>query len=377
MKTTAITFLCLILIMATQSFAQGQSSLSASESSEKKRFSAEWRLSMAGTDNQDLQTQSKYVDLRLEVKSKYILTSSMFLDLQPAVRLVSGQAQTMDGADKMENKILLNQAAVHYTPASFFRLSAGALDQRYAHTSLLIDKMAFPGARVEAKLRAGDTETSLVGATSIPTSTSLSTNTNEKEATPSLNSGALKFYYVPTRDAFWSTTVGYFMYNNLPSAVAKESMLLGNEVNTLSEADYEFVNKYEGVEAGTYLRLPVGSLLHVSLVGEYLKNLKAEDDVNTATMYSAGASVHMTGNLDLNLMGGYFSVAPEAAVAYFNARGFETNRQGYFGETGLSFRKEGFNVGVRYTDSEVMFTNSIQSREKTIMIKLETFYANI
>jgi len=43
----------------------------------------------------------------------------------------------------------------------------------------------------------------------------------------------------------------------------------------------------------------------------------------------------------------------------------------------LSFKKHGFNVGAKYTEAEVLFTNAIQSREKSIMLKLETFYADI
>ncbi|QDK45953.1 hypothetical protein DOM22_12725 [Bdellovibrio sp. ZAP7] len=377
MKTAAITSLCLILILATKVFAQGTSVTNVSTDSEKKKFSAEWRLSMKGADEGDEQTQATYVDLRLEVKSKYILSNLLYIDLQPAIRLVSGQAQTLDGADNMKNSILLNQAGLMFKPASFFQLAAGALDQRYNHTSLLVDSIAFPSARMQSLFRVGPGIAGLVIESAIPTSTSLSTNTQEKEPTPSLNSASLRLNFNSSKNAFWKNKVGYFIYNNLPSAVAQQSMLLGNEVNTVSDAHYEFVNKYAGVEASTEMQIPLGTLLDITLESEYVKNTEAKEDVNTAYNVALGSILHVSSALDITLKGKYYSVAPEAAVSYFNSRGYETNRIGYEVSGYLNFLKQGYNLGASYKDAEVMFTNTVQSREKTIMIKLETSYANI
>ncbi|MNL83487.1 hypothetical protein D3C87_2111520 [compost metagenome] len=73
----------------------------------------------------------------------------------------------------------------------------------------------------------------------------------------------------------------------------------------------------------------------------------------------------------------YFSVAPDAAVAYFNARGYETNRVGYAIESYLAFKQQGFKVGFKYSDADLMYVEKDQSRRKSLMIKLETFYASI
>src|SRR5438445_12094789 len=183
------------------------------------------------------QSQAKYIDLRLDLRSKYTLTSSLLLDLQPSIRLVSGQAQTIDGADKMENKILLNQAAAHYSPFSGLRLSAGALNQRFMHSALLIDEMAFPAARIMGLTKGDTLEAGLAVETAIPTSTSLSTNTKELEPTPSLNTAALLMKWQPSKEAYWKAGVSYFMFNNLPSSVAQQSLLLGNmQINNVSDA---------------------------------------------------------------------------------------------------------------------------------------------
>lgn len=377
MKRTAISTVCLIMILTAQTWAQGQISTALPEAKKESKFSAEWRLRLSGSDMHDEQSQSKVVDIRAEIKAKYLLSSSLQLDIQPTLRLQSGQTQSVDGADKPENKITLNQAAAHYLPFQGFRLSAGALNQRYMHTQLLMDNLAFPAARMEGLLKYGNFKASLAVESAIPTSTSLSTNTKELEPTPSLNSAALKLNWQASKDLYWKTTAGYFVFNHLPSAVAQQSRLLGNEVDKISDAQYAFMNKYEGIQASTEFEFPVFSALDINIGGEYLVNQKATSDNNQAYRYYANSEIHLSKNMDLIIGGSYFSVAPEAAVAYFNATGFETNRVGYAAESSLSFIKEGFLVGLKYVDAEVMFANAVQSREKTLFIKLETFYADL
>lgn len=377
MKRTALSTVCLILILTAQAWAQGQISTALPEANKDSKFSAEWRLRLSGSDVHDEQSQSKIVDIRTEIKAKYLLSNTLHLDIQPSLRLQSGQTQSVDGADKPENKISLSQAAAHYLPVQSVRLSAGALNQKYMHTGLLMDPIAFPAARVEGVLKSNEFKTSLAMESAIPTSTSLSTNTKELEPTPSLNSASLKLHWQSAKNLYWKNSVGYFIYNNLPSAVAQQSRLLGNEINKISDAQYAFTSEYQGMEASSELQFPLMNALDLTIGADYLINHKGPADQNTAYRYFTNGEFHLSKNLDLIVEGSYFSVAPEAAVAYFNAAGFETNRIGYSAESSLSFKKEGFNIGIKYTDAEVMFSNSIQSREKTLLIKLETFYASI
>lgn len=343
----------------------------------RDRFTSEWRFRMMGTDSKDETSQAKLVDFRAEFKMKYNLTNNFQLDIQPAIRLQSGQTQSVDGADKAENKISLTQAAAHYTPVSFLRASAGALNQRYQHTRLLVDDIAFPAARLDSVYRDSNTRTNFAIETAIPTSTSLSANTRELEATPSLNSASMKFRWQGSKENYFTASAGYFIYNNLPSAVAKDSYLLGNDVNKVSDAQWSFIYKYEGYQASSEFSFPVFSWVTATLGAELLTNTKAPSDVNKAFRYYLNSKFDLNADLDLMLGAGYFSVAPEAAVAYFNARGFETNRLGYSLESALSFKEAGFNLGLKYTDAEIMYSSISQSREKTVLLTLETFYASL
>lgn len=366
---------CFILILTMQSWAQGQNELAMSGVKAESKFFAEWRLQLSGADAHDEQSQSKIVDIRADLKTKYLLSDSLKLDIQPSVRLQSGQVQAVNGADTPDNNITLNQAAIHFSPVSQFKASAGALNQKDLHNGLLLDPIAFPAARAEGIFKSGNLNTSLAVETAIPTSTSLNTNAKDLEPTPSLNTAAVKIDWRQSKNLFWKAQTGYFIYGKLPSTVAQQSGLLGNEVNKLSEASYAFVNEYAGVEASTDFKFPVFNMLDFVGGAEYVVNQKAASDVNTAYRYSMGGELHLSKSLDLNLRGSYFYIAPEAAVSYFSTGNYGTNRTGYSTEISLSLKKEAFTIGAKYTDSEVIFTNAVQSREKMILVKLETFYA--
>lgn len=377
MKSIAIFTICLTLILSSMTQAQGSSSVSMKESAAEKKFSAEWRMRMSGEDSHDEQSQSKIFALRTDLKAKYQLHSTLLMDLQPTLRLQAGTSQSFDGADKPENKIYLTQAALMYRPWALTRLSAGALNQTYMHSALLVGEIAFPAARAEFLLTRGMLLSALALETAIPTSTSLSTNTRELEPTPSLNTVALKFNLQGSKDLFLKFTGGYFVFNNLPSAVAYESRLLGNEVNALSEVQYAFVHEFAGIEARTEFSAPITSWLNLIGEADYLVNQKAPTELNQGYSYLAGAKLLLPRGLDLEISAGGFSIAPEAAVSYFNATRFETNRNGYSVNSFLDFKKQGFRVGVQYQESEVMFTNAIQSKDQKVMLKLETSYADI
>lgn len=353
-----------------------QNTLQTKNKIKEDKLTTEWRLRFAGVGSNDEQSQSKYIDFKLDLRSKYTLHHNLVLDIQPSLRLISGQSQTIDGADKLENKILLSQAAAHFTPFNFLRMSAGALNQRYIHNSLLVDDLAFPAARTLGQIKTDNIETGLAIETAIPTSTSLSTNTKELEPTPSLNSAEFVFKW-SNKDSFLKSNLGYFIFNNLPSSVAQQSMLLGNTVSNFSDAKYSFVNKYEGFEASTEIQFQCNKYFDLISQLEYLKNTQVLDQDSSGYKVMLGTNLHLISNIDWAMKGSYFSIAPDAAVAFFNSRNYETNRIGYSAESTLAFKKENFKVGIQFSETEVMFNNPVQTKQKSLMIKMETFYANI
>lgn len=373
-------FLILSILILRQTASAQSESLTLQARSLKERNDAltyDWKTAISGLSTTSETAQSKLVDFRLEFKVLYKLNSYLNLDFQPALKFQSSNQQTLDAADKPDNKILLNQAAVNFTPVYFLTASAGALNQSFLHTSLLVDDIPFPAARADVTIFKGDsTQFDMFAESAIPTTSSLSPNTNEVEQTPSLNSAALRLR-VQTNRVEWLTTGGYFSYSDLPSSVAAKSYLLGNTVQMQSDTQGLFKYRYEGYEAKT--RLKIGVLRGVDLFtgGEYLQNSKAPSGLNSASMLFAGSDIYLKKGLSLMMSGGYFRIEPDATVAFFSPSVyFNTNRVGYMAESYLNFKKESFRIGLRYSEAEAMYVSPVQNRERAFLLRLETTYAD-
>jgi len=347
------------------------------EQNQKSRFSSEWRLKLSGVDLHDERRQSKTIGLAADLKSQYLLSKSLKLDIQPTIKLQTGQSQSFDGADAPENKIVLNQAALQYSVNRNLKLAGGALNQGSIHSSLLVDPIAFPAIRIESPWGDDNFKVTITAESAIPTSTSLSSNTKELEATPSLNALISKLNWRANDLLNGKLGVGFFIFGNLPSSVAQKSFLLGNNVNKLSEAEYRFQSDFEGFEAIAEIEFHFSSAFKGVLGGEYLTNQKAGRDENSGYLFFGKGITELPRDKELQLSGGYFNIAPDAAVSYFNASGFETNRVGYYAEVQMAFKKEAFSLGLRFSEADVMFSSTVQSREQMLLLKMETFYANL
>jgi hypothetical protein len=244
---------------------------------------------------------------------------------------------------------------------------------------LLIGDQAFPAARARWQMfDLKGFQPQLEVSQAIPTSTSLSTNTNGEESTPSFTSAALALNYKPNAQYYWNTRVGAFSFENLPQSVAYESSLRGNTVIALTQKESEFVYEYQGVEASSELKFPVMRGWDFFGKAAYLQNNKAADKYGRAYEGTVGSEFFFIGRKTIEMSLTSFHIEPDAAVAYFNSNQlFNTNRNGYRVESYVNFRRYGFRVGAAYTEAELIYLNPVQSREKSVMLKLETFDANI
>jgi hypothetical protein len=288
------------------------------------------------------------------------------------------QRGAIDGERKNESGLYLKEAGIHWLVLKGTALSAGALNQATNHSEILVGAQAFPAVRGEMEIFSlGNFKTVFTVEQAIPTSSSLSTNTAGVEATPRFLSASLAFNY-ETPKYFSKTRFGAFSYDNLPSAVAYQSALRGNTVKSLTESESLFVYQYEGFEALTILRFPVMRGWDLTSSASYLQNTKALSELSHAYAFSAGSEFFLVGRKSLEVTLTGFRIEPDAAVAYFNTgKYFNTNRIGYQVETSLNFSKYNFKIGLGFTEAEVLYLNPAQSREKSLMLMLETFYANI
>jgi hypothetical protein len=353
--------------------------LSASLSWASNTYSLAWKAGLAGNNAQDDQSSSKYVSFGLDAQMNYWLAPTVFFDVNPLIKFENGSFQSIDGERKNESGIYMREAGANWMFANSSTLAAGALDQTTSHSALLVGDQAFPAVRARWQvLGINSFYTGIEAAQAVPTSTSLSTNTTGVEPTPGFSSASLNFNYQPSPQYYWKNRVGAFRFDNLPTAVAYESSLRGNTTTALTQSEALFTYKYQGFEATSELRFPVMRGWDFYGSASYLKNSQVESNLGEAYAAKAGSEFFFVGrkSLDLSLTG--FRIAPDAAVAYFNSNQFfNTNRVGYSIESYVNFKKYNFRLGLGYTEAELIYLNPVQSREKNLMLKLETFYANI
>ncbi|MCX7978434.1 MAG: hypothetical protein N2578_05465, partial [Bdellovibrionaceae bacterium] len=241
-----------------------------------------WRLSIEGDNRASLFHRSTTAGLKMDAILNFPISSHLQVDVAPAISLRSGSHQSFDGSSGPKNSILLNEAAVGWGPLSWLHIRAGALNQRALHSGLVVGARPFPALRGESLFYLQDLEFRLRAEKAVPSSESLSSNTSQMEETPSLEAAVLEINWKSSPRRTWMNRIGVYQFNNLPTAVATESSLKGNTVDSLSETESAFRYKFYGLEGASHLRWPAISQLDLLLFVEAARNQAAPAGLNTA-----------------------------------------------------------------------------------------------
>ncbi len=363
--------------MQTQMQSRQKLQTVVKEASSDDIWKARWKISLSGNQTRSEDSEARLISFGSSFDLKYYFDPTFFMKVAPTVQLQSGSTQSPDSGAQPANAIVLSQASANWKPTTWSHLLAGALDQGERHSGLLIGSRPFPGAR--SVFEFGDTKllTRFSAESAIPTSASLSTNANQIEPTPSFSSAQLELEGKPSTRATWMIGAGVFAYENLPGALAKESSFRGNTVDRLTATHSVFREHYRGVEGRLRADLPVIKRISLKLKAEGVQNTAAPTGYNQAWVAGGGLGFRLNRTTDIALTGETFRIEPDAAVASFISGDFgSTNRNGYAGEFKLSFQKGRYNVKTRVGESELIFVNSPQSRERFATVSLETEYVD-
>lgn len=359
--------------------AQSASSISALKGPmehPRRSWDGGWKASLSGQNYEDHQNSSALVNFRIETQFRYTLDNNLLLKVSPLARLQSGATQSSQGTLSPENKLYFREASATWRALPFAFLKAGALDQGETHTPLLLDSRPFPATRVSLLSKSSVSRFGVSAEAAVPTSVGLSTNQAEKESMPQLVSAQLRWQWTPS--PLWETSIraGVFEYRNLTTGIAADSYLLGNEADALSDTEYRFNKKYQGAEALIRSSFPLGGPLAGELALDGLQNSGAVAGENTA--WRAGINIIYAWDLRTKWFGGIesFRVEPDAAVASFvDTRFSGTNRNGYAAEVGVEFGKSRSRIRAGLRESNLIYANDRQGKDRSMYIGLETGYA--
>lgn len=344
---------------------------------EAARFQLAWKGSFEGESSTGERGNQKLVSFGFDLDAKYKLTQSLRFEVNPVFNYHTGAIEVRESANTTENQITLKNAAVRWAPASSFQLKAGALNQGLTQNSLLVGGNPFPAAQVQ--LKAGSAQDGFAASAllqaAMPTTTSLASQTEENETTPSLNTAAVRLQY--NQQGAWglAAKIGYFQWQNIPKMVAAKSATIGNSVNLINDSEGTWLYDYKGQDAQLEGRLNLTWLIF-QFGADYLKNESAPQNKNTAintylnTTLIANEDLHFLLNLNR------FRIESDATIAYFSSsRYFNTNRNGYAIEGAFENSRAGYQVGLRFTEADSIYLNNWQLKERQIVLKLETSYA--
>lgn len=324
----------------------------------------------------DSYNQKSISQAALGLDMQYSLFDSTSLHFSPLVRFKSGHQQTQSESRSQQGHLSLQESTLNYQP-SFNQhhsalLSGGILAIGNDSSSLLLKDQSFPG------FRSAFIADSFISSfnIAIPTSQSLSTQTQDFEPTPlfyQLNLGA----QLESRRLISRFRFGYFRFENLPQSVATYSGPLGNTVQNLNDREYQFLNSYAGPFASTSGEYFLNKSHSLIWDAQYLQNLSAEADMGRAWTLESSYKFRWPTRTSVAIFYQHFVIAPDAAVAQYNEDFVGgTNRNGFITGLRISLREKlklTLSGGLR----DAIFESPTIQRENFFKLGLESMNVDI
>lgn len=350
------------------------SSLKPERPSQSERpYQAAWSLQLGGQFVRDtLANQKTQTALGLNLSMNYRFTSLFSLIINPRVSFRNGHIQAATSSNGRENSLELVSAAAVVSDHNFFLASAGALDLAEIHSTLLVDS-TFPAAKVQVS--SGEKRPlslQLTGVIAVPSSATLTNNSQDYDKTPAFQSAAVRLRYMrPLFDGYLQ--LGQFRYRDLPLNVSTDSTFLGNTpLGPDNSPQTEFRYQFSGIEARLVAGIQLNSRWSYRLHSALVQNREAPSGLNQGYLLSNQVEYVLSGDWTLAPTFSYFRVEPDTSVANYNDPMTTTNRIGY--ATGMTFHYQRiFKVGALGGEREVVFQKTSQARERFVNLTLETF----
>lgn len=334
----------------------------------------QWNTGIGANSYADLVDSEVSAQARLNVRSGAVLTN--WLNLNSNISLVgrSGFSQNRFGTDSMGSGININEALVTTHYHDNLILDAGIIDQGFIGSPLLVSSRPFPGLRQSAKIGSRRFSAQLTAQQAVPTSRSLdSRRRSEKESTPLFFTQSLSTSYHPNSMQGITLSATRFEFQNLATIVADESRALGNTVPHSSAAQSQFLFDYKGMLYSLRAKTPLTTFFHLDGQLQLLENSSAPRGLNRGFSAELAASYHFSNHKLRASFMNFFNEA-DSSPAYYNSSALgHNNIKG--NSYALSFHYGRlFAVNVRYTQSDVIRPNLVNTARENIQFSLETFY---
>ncbi len=337
-----------------------------------------WRARIYG-ESTALETQSAQIGgFDLFTETKYQLLESLEARVFLRGKFEAGRSQSFFGDLEPANTILIREAAVRYTPADFFSIKAGVINQDWLDMPLLVSRQSFPG--VNAEISYNLTEDFKLGAISqylVPTSQTLSPRTMDAEPNPQFTTQTLYLKW-SQRDISAYVSGNLYQYDNLPSFVAFESQKRGNSLTQINGPNNSrFAYDFKGWFTTVGFNYRMNSLFEPLAYFNVIKNSEAPETYNDGRIIGLGSKLH-TNNFIYSVFYENFFAESDVVPGFYNSWAYgNTNKKGNGFELGIQFKKKNFRVRAQYYEAKVLNADPLQQNQEYFYLGVETGYDKI
>jgi hypothetical protein len=350
MRSLLITLVCAVVPAAFAQNVTEPASLTADlpEPQTARKWSGQWNLNMGGISFQEGKDEGAAAFAWFSTGFKYNFTRWLKGEISPNLSLYSSRVQERYDDDTFQNRIWMMDAHLSFEPIEYFELRAGALNQGFLGSSMLVSSLrSFPGIQEIVKFKGEQAELKIIVQQAVPTSHTLNTERATQEELPMFSTQTFTAKGKHFNLIEWKSTGGLFKWSSLPSKVISDSRLSGAMGTGIEVTDSRFTYEHQGWFGTAELCLCMDSKIDVIGEIQRIHNTKADSFAADAQSLGIGGRVRF-GDRELDLRYRQFFIESDATVAAYNKSSYgHTNRTGDGLEASLAFKKDHFKIYAR------------------------------
>ena len=347
-------------------------------SSLNKRYQGWWQVqtSLLTRDEGTDQAFASVVTAQTNFDVK--LAPMLAMRLSPGATFFSSQFQQRIDNDDYESQFYIGDSFLQIVPVSFLEFRVGSLSQQFiGNNQLVAENRAFPGL-MEIGHVDFDSETHLdiTAEQVVPTSRSLDVDREGKEPMPFFHTQSASFRFEPQEGFGGKLNAGHFTWLSLPSKVAYDSELLGNQPTCQSEACSFFNYSFEGFFAGGAVTWSKSQLFGITAGINHVSNTDAPYGRGNAEDWRLEPFIDRKFYRAALAIDYFFSETDVTPARYTSARFGNNNREGMAFTAKIHFKKYDFSVYGQYVSANPIVSDSNQFHLTSAILGVETDYAS-
>lgn len=356
--------------------AQEQTSVRiAPETSRSESWATNWSAALFGRGVSGQNEESRNAGVLALGQAHYKFNPFIEAGLGAWARMESGSTHSLYEINRQHSGFWLDEAFVNVHAApDYVTLSGGALNQRVFKNPLFVDEVSFPAARERFGVTGRRGQVEVLFQQAIPTSTSMSTRTVEKEALPTLVTESLLLGLPLMHRSKLALRATHFTFSGLPAQVALDSFTNGNIVNADVPQRARFVYGFSGFTYGGEVDLDIRAGVRVQMGGDVLHNSRAPSEYADGVLIFSQVEVLWDSTWKLTPRIEYFRSERQASPAFYNSADYgHNNRQGMSYGLRLANSRQRLAFKAEYTDTYLIEADPLQANAKIFMLSLEMF----